>query len=225
MKKIYLSFLLPALLVFSNLIISEVDTTANIRGTTNTGGVSIVATHTPTGTVKRTVSSDSGNYSLSFLPIGGPYKIVATKSGFQAQSIENVFLILGKPAKVDFSLASISEIEEVTVTAQAIEGLDFSSGTALDRQAIEGIPTATNSIQDYAKFDPRVVVNNEGSRNAEIIVMGRNGRFNDFTVDGISYNDPFGLNDNGFATMRNPISKEFVAVSYTHLTLPTKRIV
>lgn len=210
MKKIYLSFLLPVLLVFSNLIISEVDTTANIRGTTNTGGVSIVATHTPTGTVKRTVSSDSGNYSLSFLPIGGPYKIVATKSGFQAQSIDNLFLILGKPAKVDFSLASISEIEEVTVTAQAIEGLDFSSGTALDRQAIEGIPTATNSIQDYAKFDPRVVVNNEGSRNAEIIVMGRNGRFNDFTVDGISYNDPFGLNDNGFATMRNPISMEFV---------------
>ena len=82
------------MLVFSNLIISEVDTTANIRGTTNTGGVSIVATHTPTGTVKRTVSSDSGNYSLSFLPIGGPYKIVATKSGFQAQSIDNLFLIL-----------------------------------------------------------------------------------------------------------------------------------
>ena len=44
----------------------------------------------------------------------------------------------------------------------------------------------------------------------EISVMGANSRFNDFTIDGISFNDPFGLNDNGFSTMRNPISMDFV---------------
>ena len=71
--------------------------------------------------------------------------------------------------------------------------------------------------------------------------MGAHERFNDFSVDGVSFNDPFGLNDNGFGSMRNPISMEFVdqisvditpydvsrgnttggSVSYTHLTLPT----
>ena len=210
MKKIHLNLLLPAFLFFSHIMVAEVDTTANVRGTTNTGGVTIVATHMPTGTVKRTVSSDSGNYSLSFLPIGGPYKIIASKDGFASESINDVFLILGKPANIKFTLALDSEIEDVTVTAKAIEGLDMSSGTSLNREDIDLTPSVSNAMQDYVKFDPRVVVNGGGSRDAEIIVMGRNGRFNDFTIDGISYNDPFGLNDNGFATMRNPISMEFV---------------
>ncbi|GIS41316.1 MAG: hypothetical protein Ct9H90mP13_11620 [Pseudomonadota bacterium] len=40
--------------------------------------------------------------------------------------------------------------------------------------------------------------------------MGAHERFNDFSVDGVSFNDPFGLNDNGFGSMRKPISMEFV---------------
>jgi hypothetical protein len=40
--------------------------------------------------------------------------------------------------------------------------------------------------------------------------MGANNRFNDFTIDGVSYNDPFGLNANGFGSMRNPIGMEFI---------------
>ena len=40
--------------------------------------------------------------------------------------------------------------------------------------------------------------------------MGANNRYNDFSIDGVSFNDPFGLNANGFGTMRNPISLDFV---------------
>ena len=120
MKKIHLNLLLPAFLFFSHIMVAEVDTTANVRGTTNTGGVTIVATHMPTGTVKRTVSSDSGNYSLSFLPIGGPYKIIASKNGFASESINDVFLILGKPANIKFNLALAVSYTHLTLPTKRI---------------------------------------------------------------------------------------------------------
>jgi len=59
-------------------------------------------------------------------------------------------------------------------------------------------------------MDPRVSVNGGVGRDAEISVMGANTKFNDFTIDGVSFNDPFGLNDNGFGTMKNPVSMDFV---------------
>ena len=31
-----------------------------------------------------------------------------------------------------------------------------------------------------------------------------------FSIDGVSFNDPFGLNANGFGSMRNPVSLDFV---------------
>jgi hypothetical protein len=84
------------------------------------------------------------------------------------------------------------------------------TGTFLDRDALDGIPTVNRSIADFAKLDPRVSINSGSSRYSEISVMGQNNRFNDFTIDGVSFNDPFGLNANGFGSMRNPVGMEFV---------------
>ena len=75
---------------------------------------------------------------------------------------------------------------------------------------MDGVPTINRSVADLAKLDPRVSVNSGSSRDAQISVMGQNNRFNDFSIDGISFNDPFGLNANGFGSMRNPISLDFV---------------
>ena len=63
---------------------------------------------------------------------------------------------------------------------------------------MDGVPTINRSVADYAKFDPRVSVNGGVGRDAQISIMGANNRFNDFTIDGVSFNDPFGLNANGF---------------------------
>ena len=84
------------------------------------------------------------------------------------------------------------------------------SGTFLDLEAIDGIPTINRSIADIAKMDPRVSINSGSSRYSEISVMGANNKFNDFTIDGVSFNDPFGLNPNCFGSMRNPIGFEFI---------------
>ena len=215
MKKI-LFVLIPIFLFTISLDANE--TTARIKGNINIGGAEVTAVHTPTNISKTTTASESGSFNLNFLPIGGPYKVTVSKAGYVAQVITIPLLTSADPAKVSVSLISSSELEDIEVVASKLTKSDVQSGSVLSRERIDEIPTITRSIQDYVKFDPRVSINGANSRDVEISVMGRNARLNDFTIDGISFNDAFGLNDSGFSTMRNPISIDFVDEIVVDLT-------
>ena len=207
-KKIYAT-VLSALFIFTTSTFAEVDTTSSIRGVVNVSGAVVSATHTPTGSTKSKTATNGGFY-LSNLLIGGPYEITVSAPGYGTQSIGDVYLVLNETTNLDVTLVS-DNLEEITVTAAAGQGsIRMGSGTFLDRDAIDGIPTVNRSIADIAKIDPRVTISSGSSRYSEISVMGQNNRFNDFTIDGVSFNDPFGLNANGFGSMRNPIGMEFV---------------
>ena len=213
MTKLKKLFIVPALFaaLFTSLpLLSDVDTTSSIRGTVNVSGASVLAEHTPTGITKATSAGASGNFSLSFLPIGGPYEITVSAPGYQTARLEGIFLVLNETESVSVTL-SRSDAEEIVVTAEAGLGIvRTGTGTLLTRSQMDGIPTINRSVADFAKLDPRVSINSASSRYTEISIMGANNRFNDFAIDGVSFNDPFGLNANGFGTMRNPISLDFV---------------
>jgi len=213
MTKLKKLFIVPALFaaLFTSLpLLSDVDTTSSIRGSVNVSGASVLAEHTPTGITKATSAGASGNFSLSFLPIGGPYEITVSAPGYQTARLEGIFLVLNETESVSVTL-SRSDAEEIVVTAEAGLGIiKTGTGTLLTRSQMDGIPTINRSVADFAKLDPRVSINSASSRYTEISIMGANNRFNDFAIDGVSFNDPFGLNANGFGTMRNPISLDFV---------------
>ena len=57
----------------------------------------------------------------------------------------------------------------------------------MTRADMDAVPTINRSVADFAKMDPRVSVNGGVGRDAEISVMGANTKFNDFTIDGISF--------------------------------------
>ena len=202
-----------ALAIASCLISSvsaDVETTASIRGNVGVAGANVTATHIPTGLQKTTEVGASGNYVLYFLPIGGPYTVKVEAEGYQDQLITDVFLSADKRRDLNFAISK-ELMEETTVTAERIVGSDdVGPSTILNRDQIDAIATINRSIADYVRLDPRVTINSANSRSTEISVMGANNRFNDFMIDGISQNDPFGLNANGFGTMRNPIDMEFV---------------
>ncbi len=213
MTKLKKLFIVPALFaaLFTSLpLLTDVDTTSSIRGSVNVSGASVLAEHTPTGITKATSAGASGNFSLSFLPIGGPYEITVSAPGYQTARLEGIFLVLNETESVSVTL-SRSDAEEIVVTAEAGLGIvRTGTGTLLTRSQMDGIPTINRSVADFAKLDPRVSINSASSRYTEISIMGANNRFNDFAIDGVSFNDPFGLNANGFGTMRNPISLDFV---------------
>ena len=207
MKKILLAFL-PIVLLTTTLS-ANVDTTARIKGTVNVSGATVEAVHTPTNTTKSVVSSASGNFNINFLPIGGPYIIKISRAGYETQTINVENLTVANPIKLSVNLIS-DNIDEVQVIASKVSSSKVNSGSVLSSERIAQIPTITRNIADYLKFDPRVSINGANARNSEISVLGKNSRLNDFTIDGVSFNDAFGLNDNGFATMKNPISIDFV---------------
>jgi len=207
LKKI---FLFSSVFCLSLPVFSDVDTTSGMRGTVNVSGATVVAEHTPTGITKTTTTSSSGSFSLSFLPIGGPYTVKVSAPGYNSESIDGLFLNLGDPLSFGVTLTSTSAADEIIVTAKPAEAFKMGTSTVLTRTQMDAVPTINRSVADFAKLDPRVSVNGGVGRNAQISVMGANARFNDFTIDGVSFNDPFGLNANGFGTMRNPVSMDFV---------------
>jgi len=207
LKKI---FLFSSVFCLSLPVFSDVDTTSGMRGTVNVSGATVVAEHTPTGITKTTTTGSSGSFSLSFLPIGGPYTVKVSAPGYNSESIDGLFLNLGDPLSFGVTLTSTSAADEIIVTAKPAEAFKMGTSTVLTRTQMDAVPTINRSVADFAKLDPRVSVNGGVGRNAQISVMGANARFNDFTIDGVSFNDPFGLNANGFGTMRNPVSMDFV---------------
>ena len=207
LKKI---FLFSSVFCLNLPVFSDVDTTSGMRGTVNVSGATVVAEHTPTGITKRTTTGSSGSFSLSFLPIGGPYTVKVSAPGYNSESIDGLFLNLGDPLSFGVTLTGTSAADEIIVTAKPAEAFKMGTSTILTRNQMDAVPTINRSVADFAKLDPRVSVNGGVGRNAQISVMGANSRFNDFTIDGVSFNDPFGLNANGFGTMRNPVSMDFV---------------
>ena len=192
-KVLFLSSFLIAFPVFS-----EVETTSSIRGTVNVAGATVEITNQSTGQSKSVSAGSTGGFSASFLKVGGPYSVSASAPGYVTESVDGLFLVLNETTNITITLFSSEDLEEVVTIGSKAGTIKVGTGTSLDRFAMDGVPTINRSVADFAKLDPRVSINTGSSRNAEISVMGANNRYNDFSIDGVSFNDPFGLNANCF---------------------------
>ena len=56
------------------------------------------------------------------------------------------------------------------------------------------------------KLNPFVTLDDEEDGEESISIGGAHPRTNDIRVDGVSFNDDFGLNDNGYPSQRSPIN-------------------
>ena len=101
-------------------------------------------------------------------------------------------------------------VEDVTVVGTRSGILEIGPGSTITSDDLEAIASIERSFGDVLKRDSRIAVQG-GFRDTEISALGVNPRFNNFTIDGVAANDPMGLADNGFASVRNPISLETIA--------------
>src|SRR5918999_3929250 len=67
-------------------------------------GASVVATHTPTGTVYEGVTEADGSFSLLNVRVGGPYDLIATMASFRSQTQGGINVNLGQSTAVEFTL-------------------------------------------------------------------------------------------------------------------------
>lgn len=177
-------------------------------------GAEVTITHAESGTVSRATTDASGRYNARGLRVGGPYTIVIVKSGAGTTSEDNVFLTLNQISTVNAALTGdLTTLETVTAVGFAGGSEVFSttkmgSGTSVNRQQIEALPSMGGNIQDYMRLDPRVAFTDRAS--GSISAGGQNPRFNKITIDGVSASDSFGLEGNNMPTMRQPVSMEAI---------------
>ncbi|MCR8557163.1 TonB-dependent receptor [Mucilaginibacter sp. BJC16-A38] len=209
-----------------NLAHGQVTTTSSISGTVvdekgqTLPGVTIVATHTPTGTVYTTVTRADGKYNLANLRIGGPYTIKFSFVGYNPSTEDNINLTLGQDFKLGIKLdPSSTLLKEVKVSSgqnKVINNSRTGSQEIVTRSQIDRLPTINRSIYDYTKLTPSANGRSFG---------GRNDSFNNLTVDGALFNNSFGLSSTlGGQTNSQPISLDAieqiqVAVSPFDVTL------
>ncbi|MFZ9003217.1 MAG: TonB-dependent receptor [Robiginitalea sp.] len=188
-------------------------TTSNIRGlvTDQQGvpmmGANIVAVHTPTGTRYGAITNIDGRFNLLNLRVGGPYEVTISYIGYTTQQESDVFLTLGKTFSLEVQLVEESQmLDEVVLTSdrEGIFGSDRTGAeTSVGRRELTRLPTISRSTNDYTRLEPTA---SNGS------FAGRNDQFNNFSLDGAIFNNPFGLDaaQPGGQTNATPISLDAI---------------
>ncbi len=188
-------------------------TTSKINGviTDNTGepmiGANIVALHTPTGTISGTTVQLNGRYTLSNLRIGGPYTITISFVGYKSKKVTNVFLTLGETTNIDGVLSEDSNtLEEVVISSKRSTVFNndrTGAQTSVGSRELKTLPTISRSAADFTRLDPAASGGSFG---------GRNDQFNNFTLDGSIFNNPFGLDaaTPGGQTAAQPVSLDAI---------------
>ncbi len=169
--------------------------------------------HVPSGTASVTTTDVNGRYIAQGLRVGGPYHVEATGNGIKEIDADNIYIELGQVATANLAAPPTTELAGVTVTASALDS-QFNAdnkglGTSISGRALETAISGNRSLDDIARLDPRITVTdqNDGS----ISLAGQNNRYNNISVDGLSVNDPFGLNSNGLGFTGSPISPDTIA--------------
>lgn len=150
-------------------------------------GATVLAIHLPTGTRYGVNTRSNGRYNIPNLRIGGPYKVEATFVGFEAQIKQGFMLTLGKNQTINFAMKeSATVLEDVVVTSGSVEINSDRTGaaTVISNDQLIKIPTISRSAADIYKITPSSDGNSFG---------GRNDQFNNFSLDGSIFNNPFGL--------------------------------
>ncbi|WP_462159848.1 TonB-dependent receptor [Pseudoalteromonas sp. GB56] len=166
-------------------------------------GTVVTIIHLPTGSTKTAVVNDAGYFSAKGLRVGGPYNVLIDSDKFEDQVVEGVSLSLGKEYPVTVQLQAKSDIEQIVVTGRPISSFSGGTGPAstFTQEDLENAPAINRDLKDIVRIDPRVYI--DDSRDA-IHCGGANPRFNSLTLDGVRMNDNFGLNSNGYPTVRQP---------------------
>lgn len=170
-------------------------------------GAFVEILHVPSGTVSRVTTDLEGRFSARGLRVGGPYRIIATDNNVEA-IIDGQYFELTDTGSLELVLRAASAVEEIIVTGSRIGGVFDStrmgSGSIVNRDTIEALPSVSRNIQDYIRTDPRIA--QVDKERGEISAGGQNSRYNNIRIDGVSSNDAFGLESNNLPTARQPIS-------------------
>ena len=188
-----LSILVGVLFAFQGL--AQGVTTSSINGNVTDAkgdglpGATIIAIHVPSGTKYGTVTNNSGRYVFPAVRVGGPYKLTITFVGYTDKIKEGVITSLGAASNVDVKMSEegtlLDEIKIVSTRSDVINSDRTGASTNIRREQFEKLPSLSRSFSDFSTLTPQA--------GPGFSFGGRSGLYNNFSIDGATSNNVFGL--------------------------------
>jgi len=192
-----LCILVSFLMVLPDTVKAQGVTTASLNGIVKDAdgnplpGANVIAEHIPSGSQYGAATRDNGFFNLPNLRVGGPYTVTVSYIGYNPQKKENINLNLGQDFRIEFTLESEAvTVGEVVVTAEQDAVMNSNrtgAATYVEVEQIQTLPTIKRSIRDLTRLDPR----SDGNYS----FGGKNWLYNNISLDGSYFNNPFGLDD------------------------------
>ena len=149
-------FLLLTMTAFAQSDRGTITGTVTDPGKAVVAGATVTATNKATGVKQQTVTTETGNYTLTSLP-AGLYDVTVEASGFKKIIAQGVQVQVAQTARVDGPLELGSPVETVTVTAEAsmLKTENAEQSTNISGQTFNSLPLnfgVTNSIRSWLSF-------------------------------------------------------------------------
>ncbi len=157
-------------------------------------GATVTVTNSGTNLVRTAVTDERGRYTVAALP-PGTYEISTTLSGFVTETRNQVVLLLGQSATMDFQLKVAGTAETIVVTGAtpvvAVNHTEVSS--VVNSQQIENLPINGRNFISFAVITPGVTTDRTPQQGASatsgLSFTGQRARSNNIMVDGLDNND------------------------------------
>jgi len=195
--RIALGFTCAVLFPSAPLFAQSQATSGVIRGTvtSSTGepasGATVTLRNTQTNIVRTTTTTNQGVFVAPLLPVG-IYEVRARQVGATEVRRDNVVLRLGETLDLALQLGTI-QLEAIQVTGEAAPLVDPARVEEVTRMAPEvvgGLPNNGRNFLNLTLLTPGVAVV-QGPDGDEITVAGQRGIYNNVSVDGADFNNPF----------------------------------
>ncbi|HEV8537832.1 MAG TPA: carboxypeptidase regulatory-like domain-containing protein, partial [Bacteroidota bacterium] len=213
--------LLSAIFLVARIALSQGVTTASMTGivTSDKGealvGVNVVAVHSPTGTRYGAPTRSNGQYTIYNMKIGGPYTLTVSLLGYKKESKSEIYLSLAQETKFDFRLVEEAvQGKEVLINAETDDVLNSGrtgAATSVKPEQVSDLPSIKRSTRDLTRLDPR--------SDGNFSFGGRNWLYNNISLDGSYFNNPFGLDDPAPGGQANAEPVPFDAVEQVQVSV------
>ncbi|MEN8376838.1 MAG: carboxypeptidase regulatory-like domain-containing protein [Gemmatimonadota bacterium] len=154
-------------------------------------GAEVTIRHVETGLVHTTSTNQSGIFVATLLPVGTYTVSVAALEFVQEITRDGIRLGLGQTETLDLSFEAV-ELEGLNVSVERplVDVSDVTSSSRLGTEVVENLPNNGRDFIDFTLLTPGVGIV-QGPDGEELTVSGQRGIFNNVSVDGADFNNPF----------------------------------
>jgi hypothetical protein len=154
-------------------------------------GALVSLRNTATNFDQNVTTDASGKFRTVQMPLG-PYVITVTLDGFATLVREGVTLMVGQTITLTLRMELSGVQQEVRVTAEApvVETARTDGVTAFDEKEVQTLPNFNHNFMDYTMLTPGVAIV-QSPDGEQITMNGQRGIFNNVSVDGADFNNPF----------------------------------